>query len=395
MDAVLGELCTDSFLACARKKIWWIIPNWGRSASDLVPETQYVLGRVEGSDLYVVISGMLDSSRFRTTLRPASGRLRDPAGRAARPSDACVRVESGRSATAASRWSQVLYLAVGKDPFALVNRAISRAAFLSGGARPREDKVAPPLLDLFGWCTWDAFYSEVDSDGIERGLVAMSAAGIRPGFVIIDDGWQQVAPAEEFRRPDNVMLSTFSDLPLSSSASQKNEAEKRTAKVSGALLVCFQKNEAQNSPPRPGDDPARPAPSVIANHGSGCFFVPLFCISSAPSPMIDHFMMLSQACPASRITAVFRPLPSPLPLQLVKEATNMAPVTASEILNTTVEAILGEEGVPKQSFIDTVLASILGTGTRALMWTYQTFVDKAAPFSLPFYAWRYLATGIG
>ena len=41
----------------------------------------------------------------------------------------------------------------------------------------------------------------------------------------------QVAPAEEFRRPDNVMLSEFSDMREGLSAAGKNEAEKRTAKV--------------------------------------------------------------------------------------------------------------------------------------------------------------------
>ena len=66
------------------------------------------------------------------------------------------------------------------------------AAFLSGGARPRQSKQPPAFLDLFGWCTWDAFYSAVDSDGIERGMSALEQAGVTPGFVIIDDGWQQV-----------------------------------------------------------------------------------------------------------------------------------------------------------------------------------------------------------
>ena len=32
--------------------------------------------------------------------------------------------------------------------------------------RVRTAKVAPPSLDLFGWCTWDAFYSKVDGAGI-------------------------------------------------------------------------------------------------------------------------------------------------------------------------------------------------------------------------------------
>lgn len=33
----------------------------------------------------------------------------------------------------------------------------------------RSAKVLPPSLDLFGWCTWDAFYSSVSAQGIQVG----------------------------------------------------------------------------------------------------------------------------------------------------------------------------------------------------------------------------------
>jgi len=309
-DATLGRLNVEHFVASARKKIWWMIPNWGSDARHLAPETQYVLGKVAGSDEYVVVSGMLDAGKFRSTMR-TSERVREPLGRDAGPLDACVRVESGSERTVASQWRQVLYVSVGTDPYALVDEAIVRAANLSGGARARADKVLPPNLDLFGWCTWDAFYSEVDADGIERGLLSFAKAGIRPGVVIIDDGWQQVAPAEEFRRPDNVMLSQFSDLPVSSGKGQKNESEKATAK-------------------------------------------------------------------------------------LIKEATNMVPVAASQLVSTTVEALLGEKESPQTpSLLETITASLLGSGTRAIMWVYQTFVDEAPPFSLPYQLWKRLSTGLG
>lgn len=28
----------------------------------------------------------------------------------------------------------------------------------------------PSFLDWFGWCTWDAFYTDVTAEGIEEGL---------------------------------------------------------------------------------------------------------------------------------------------------------------------------------------------------------------------------------
>ena len=47
-------------------------------------------------------------------------------------------------------------------------------------------------MDLFGWCTWDAFYQEVTQEGVEAGLQSLAAGGAPAKFVIIDDGWQSV-----------------------------------------------------------------------------------------------------------------------------------------------------------------------------------------------------------
>lgn len=65
-----------------------------------------------------------------------------------------------------SRWSHALHLSAGWDPFELVDRAVAAAAFLSGGAKPRSEKHLPPSLDVFGWCTWDAFYSKISGRGM-------------------------------------------------------------------------------------------------------------------------------------------------------------------------------------------------------------------------------------
>ena len=64
------------------------------------------------------------------------------------------------------------------------------AAALSGSARSRLEKQVPANLDFFGWCTWDAFYSDVSAKGVGEGLASLCRGGINPKFLIIDDGWQ-------------------------------------------------------------------------------------------------------------------------------------------------------------------------------------------------------------
>ena len=37
---------------------------------------------------------------------------------------------------------------------------------LIGTAKPRSAKKIPEFMRSFGWCTWDAFYSQVSAQGI-------------------------------------------------------------------------------------------------------------------------------------------------------------------------------------------------------------------------------------
>ena len=58
-------------------------------------------------------------------------------------------------------------------------------------ARLRKFKKTPDIMDKFGWCTWNAFYRDVSAEKIREGLASFKAAGVKPRFVILDDGWQQ------------------------------------------------------------------------------------------------------------------------------------------------------------------------------------------------------------
>ncbi|EFN50448.1 hypothetical protein CHLNCDRAFT_143417, partial [Chlorella variabilis] len=66
-----------------------------------------------------------------------------------------LRIESGDDAVMADYFDDALLMAAGREPFALVEAAVTAAAALSGGARPLRDKQLPPNLDVFGWCSWD------------------------------------------------------------------------------------------------------------------------------------------------------------------------------------------------------------------------------------------------
>ncbi len=84
----------------------------------------------------------------------------------------------------------LLFTAEGDDPFALVERAIAAIAERLRSFRIRTQKPTPDWIEWFGWCTWDAFYREVNVEGVLAGLEKARAGGLQPRLLILDDGWQ-------------------------------------------------------------------------------------------------------------------------------------------------------------------------------------------------------------
>ena len=78
------------------------------------------------------------------------------------------------------RWENALYLAAGTDPYELVDKAVAAAAKLSGTSKARQDKALPEVVDVFGWCTWDAYYSKVSA----RGEVALALLRGARGYLL-------------------------------------------------------------------------------------------------------------------------------------------------------------------------------------------------------------------
>jgi len=76
------------------------------------------------------------------------------------------------------------------DPYTAIRDASGQAVEWMGRGRLRTEKRVPNWLDLLGWCTWDAFYCEVDEKKLLEGLEHFREAGIVPGFLIVDEGWQ-------------------------------------------------------------------------------------------------------------------------------------------------------------------------------------------------------------
>uniref|UniRef100_A0A061S594 galactinol--sucrose galactosyltransferase n=1 Tax=Tetraselmis sp. GSL018 TaxID=582737 RepID=A0A061S594_9CHLO len=192
VDFELGRLACCRFLALARCKLWWMTPAWGSTAKDVPPETQFLLLELAEGGPYAIMLPLIDSGSFRATLRPP-GKQRESS------ESLTIRIESGDSSTRAKSWAACLLVAASWDPFELVQHSVASAAALSGGGKPLSAKQLPPSLDVFGWCTWDAFYSKISAKGLHEGVRSLCDGGVPPKLVILDDGWQSTEIDAELR----------------------------------------------------------------------------------------------------------------------------------------------------------------------------------------------------
>ncbi|NRA27838.1 MAG: hypothetical protein HRU10_11405 [Opitutales bacterium] len=164
-----------------RRSVFWFQPFFGKDASDQPEkgETILVLWKSGGSyNLALTLSHGSTRAAF------------DTAG------DSFTLMIDQDKGTHAESAEPVLFLARGKNPFSLIRGAMETCSNRFKTFRLREEKTAPEFVDYLGWCTWDAFYKDVSEAKVLKGLRSFSKAGLIPGFMIIDDGWQDV---ENFR----------------------------------------------------------------------------------------------------------------------------------------------------------------------------------------------------
>mmetsp|Transcript_31250 Transcript_31250/g.67331 ORF Transcript_31250/g.67331 Transcript_31250/m.67331 type:complete len:842 (-) Transcript_31250:276-2801(-) len=191
----LGKVFSRRLVSLPRFKLWWMFPEQGSTAGDVPPETQLLLidrsGPGPGEEEYVALLPLSKGS-FRSMLSGGSTAEPGSSGDGGGDHHLWLSMNTGSSKCQLDCWDSALCLAVAPDPFEAIRSVVANAANASPGFRTRYHKAVPEAANLFGWCTWDAFYHKVSPGGIMRGLEAFEKGGVIPKFLIIDDGWQTV-----------------------------------------------------------------------------------------------------------------------------------------------------------------------------------------------------------
>ncbi|KAI6690747.1 hypothetical protein NL676_027575 [Syzygium grande] len=190
----VGKLEGLRFMCLFRYKMWWMTQRMGNCGRDIPFETQFLVveardgshfdnrgedGSSDQAALYTVFLPILEGD-FRAVLQ---GNERDEL-------EICL--ESGDPAVTGFEGSHLVFVAAGPDPFEVITNAVKTVEKHLQTFSHRERKKMPDMLNWFGWCTWDAFYTDVTAEGVKQGLESFEKGGVPPRFVIIDDGWQSV-----------------------------------------------------------------------------------------------------------------------------------------------------------------------------------------------------------
>ncbi|PTX98528.1 Sip1-related alpha-galactosidase [Opitutus sp. ER46] len=182
LECPLGQLVgLQRFTSGARNAPFWVAPVVGTATSQVQRETLWVLAQVGPQRFVLVVPLLGPTTRYSLAGDETGLRLVADTG------DEAVPVDHGTA----------VFIAMGRDPYALTAAAARAVTHRLGAGRLRLEKPLPDFIDDFGWCTWDAFYQDVSSEKVLAGLASFAAGGVQPRFLLLDDGWQTVAKPPE------------------------------------------------------------------------------------------------------------------------------------------------------------------------------------------------------
>ncbi|XP_051136757.1 probable galactinol--sucrose galactosyltransferase 2 [Andrographis paniculata] len=190
----LGHFQECKYVSLFRHKIWWMIPRFGSLGKDIPIETQMLLLEETdpaGDTFYVLLLPVLEG-KFRATLQ----------GNSSNELELCV--ESGDEQIETMEVTESVLINSGRNPFELIKDSFKILEKCKGTFTNLVNKKKPAHLDWFGWCTWDAFYKDVNPVGIKEGLESFLEGGCPPKFLIIDDGWQDTC--NEFHKEGEPLI---------------------------------------------------------------------------------------------------------------------------------------------------------------------------------------------
>ncbi|NUK30251.1 alpha-galactosidase [Parageobacillus sp. VR-IP] len=166
----------EGMLAHYQHKDWWTRPYFSKDFSSLPDRTQSLLWKTPKNYYYLL---PVCSDIYKTELS-GNGKGFD--------------IKLSSYVGGVDRCCTLSFvLGIGNNPFTLSKKVIDSSIEVLGfRTLPRSKKRYPEILEYLGWCSWDAFYHQVNEKGIVRKMAELKEKKVPVKWVIIDDGWLDV-----------------------------------------------------------------------------------------------------------------------------------------------------------------------------------------------------------
>jgi len=167
----------ERITACCRMKPWWTRPAFIGSETEVPPETQALLWKRTDGRIGLMLP-LLDRG-YRLSLEGDSAGL-------------SIIADNNMSAGGTGLTLTGAYVALGDNPYELLEEAFASVIARMGTGSLRAEKPLPGWIDHLGWASWYAFWREVTEEKFLAGIGSLEHAGVNLGYVLLDDGWESV-----------------------------------------------------------------------------------------------------------------------------------------------------------------------------------------------------------
>ncbi|WP_051250418.1 Sip1-related alpha-galactosidase [Paenibacillus harenae] len=169
----------EGLLANYQHKDWWTRPHFDTDLKTLPSRTLSLLWRTDAAYYHLL---PVCGPQYRTDLE--GGKSDEEA--------LSVRISSHQGGL--TRCDTLAFIiSSGDDPYELAeNNTETALRQLGYPVLPRRRKAYPETLDYLGWCSWDAFYHQVDEEGLLAKASELHQSGLPVKWVMIDDGWSEI-----------------------------------------------------------------------------------------------------------------------------------------------------------------------------------------------------------
>jgi len=177
ISVTFNNIPTDyQLMANYQHKDWWTRPYFGDNIEQIPSKTQSLLFKM--NDTYHHILPVVHGD-FRTDIQGTEKGLQF--------STAAFQGGYREVSTVA------FVIGSNNDPYELVEANVNRAIKLTNSnVKPRKEKEYPEIFDYLGWCSWDAFYTDVNEDSLFEKSEELKNLNIPAKWMMIDDGWSEL-----------------------------------------------------------------------------------------------------------------------------------------------------------------------------------------------------------